>query len=115
MQIGPVSQYWRDGTALIEACLAKAVRGDPSDVPMPLVGDEAKLWHQAQAEAYRHALEMMGVPQCAASETPVIDLHAEFWKQIMEAAAQSSWIPKEYSVNDWISDVCTFLREGGAA
>ena len=32
---------------------------------MRRVGEEAALWHQAQMEAYRHALEMMGVPEIA--------------------------------------------------
>lgn len=54
--------YWRGGTRIVEGCLAKAVRADPLDAPIPLVGHEAKLWHEAQANAYRHALEMMGVP-----------------------------------------------------
>lgn len=52
--------YWKQGAALIEACLAKAVAADPRDAPMPLAGDDAALWHRAQAEAYRHCLEMMG-------------------------------------------------------
>jgi hypothetical protein len=58
-----VNTYWREGTALIEACLAKAIRADVNDAPIPLIGAEAKAWHYAQAEAYRHALEMMGVPE----------------------------------------------------
>lgn len=52
--------YWKNGTKLIEECLAKARKADPGDVPFPLVGDEARLWHSAQATAYQHALEMMG-------------------------------------------------------
>lgn len=60
--IGTVSPYWRKGTEIIERCLKKAAAASPSDAPFPLVGDEARLWHQAQAEAYRHALEMMGAP-----------------------------------------------------
>jgi len=53
-------KYWKEGTAIIEACLSKAIRADPGDVPFPLIGEEAKLWHQAQKVAYQHALEMMG-------------------------------------------------------
>lgn len=53
-------RYWKDGTKLIEEFLARAQRADPGDVPFPLVGNEAKLWHSAQATAYQHALEMMG-------------------------------------------------------
>lgn len=53
-------EYWKRGTKVIEECLKKAVQADPLDVPFPLVGNEAKLYHWAQMEAYRHALEMMG-------------------------------------------------------
>ncbi|MBY3543640.1 hypothetical protein HFN71_28565 [Rhizobium laguerreae] len=56
--------YWRRGTDRINDCLKKAVKADPLDAPTPLVGTEAKQWHSFQAEAYRHALEMMGVPEC---------------------------------------------------
>lgn len=55
--------YWRDGHAIVEARLDKAVKADPSDAPIPLTGEQAKLWHMAQADAYRDALEMMGVPE----------------------------------------------------
>ena len=42
-----------------------------------------------------------------------IDIEQEFWKQIKQAAEDSSWIPKDhYYMNDWVADVCKFLREG---
>lgn len=53
---------WQDGTKIIQECLVQAEKADPCDVPFPLVGDEARLWHCAQFNAYRHALEMMGEP-----------------------------------------------------
>lgn len=56
--------YWRRGHERIEACLAEAMKADPLDAPIPLVGVEAKRWHSYRAEAFRHALEMMGVPEC---------------------------------------------------
>lgn len=43
---------------------------------------------------------------------PVINLDQEFWNQIKQAATESTWIPKEYYTNDWVADVCKFLREG---
>ena len=52
--------YHAQGARIIEACLAKAAKGDPRDAPMPLTGADAALWHRAQVEAYRHALDMMG-------------------------------------------------------
>lgn len=44
--------------------------------------------------------------------TPTIDLDAEAWQSIKQAASESKWIPPEYYANDWHSDVCRFLREG---
>lgn len=44
--------------------------------------------------------------------TPVIDLERAAWEQIKQAASESEWIPKEYFMNDWLSDVCEFLRKG---
>lgn len=55
-------KYWRDGAEIVERCLKRALAADPLDVPFPLVGDEARIWHSAQAAAYQHALEMMGPP-----------------------------------------------------
>lgn len=55
-------EYWKKGTDIIEECLRIAERGEWEDAPFPLGPGEARLWHRAQAEAYRHALEMMGVP-----------------------------------------------------
>jgi len=40
----------------------------------------------------------------------VVDLDVVDWQTIQAAAAESSWIPPEYFRNDWVSDVCTFLR-----
>lgn len=39
-----------------------------------------------------------------------IDLDASAWESIKEAASQSPWMPPEYVMNDWVSDVCAFLR-----
>lgn len=40
-----------------------------------------------------------------------IDLDALSWKAIKQAAAESNWIPQEYMMNDWVSDVCRFLKD----
>jgi hypothetical protein len=58
-------RYWKRGTDLIKDCLAKSVRADHGDAPFPLDHTEARFWHNAQMEAYRHSLEMMGVPEDA--------------------------------------------------
>lgn len=44
---------------ILEACLSKAVRADHQDAPFPMDATQAKIWHDAQANAYRHALEML--------------------------------------------------------
>lgn len=56
--------YWERGTEVIKQCLDEAVKADPLDAPFPFVGIEAKRWHAFRAEAFRHALEMMGAPSC---------------------------------------------------
>lgn len=56
-------EYWKRGTEVVEKALEKALKADPKDAPFPLTGEEARIWHQASADAYQHALEMMGVPK----------------------------------------------------
>lgn len=55
--------YWQRGTDIINKRLAECVKADTNDAPIPLVGGEAKQWHSYRGEAYRDALEMMGVPE----------------------------------------------------
>jgi hypothetical protein len=43
---------------------------------------------------------------------PTVDLDALQWDEIKRAAAESKWMPAEYCVNEWVSDVCAFLRDG---
>jgi len=42
---------------------------------------------------------------------PVVDLSQADWESIQQAASDSPWMPKEYMQNDWVSDVCSFLRD----
>ena len=44
-----------------------------------------------------------------------IDLDAVAMQQMRQAAAESTWMPSEYSGSDWISDVCRWLRDGPPA
>ena len=46
---------------------------------------------------------------------PVIDLDANAWENIKQAASESKWIPAQYFMGDWVADVCEFLRSGRAA
>lgn len=54
------------GLAIIEKCLATAVKADHGDSPFGMDHAQAKLWHRAQMEAYRHALEMITVDSALA-------------------------------------------------
>lgn len=42
----------------------------------------------------------------------VIDVDVLCWRNIKRAALESTWIPPEYYMNDWVSDVCSYLRKG---
>lgn len=43
----------------------------------------------------------------------VFDLDVMHWESIKKAAKDSSWIPAEYCMNDWVYDACRFLESGG--
>lgn len=47
------------GLKVLEKNLQKAQKADAQDAPFGLVGDEARIYHNASFEAYRHALEML--------------------------------------------------------
>ena len=51
-------------------------------------------------------------PAPAAPQAEPIDLDAVAMQQMRQAAAESTWMPAEYSGSDWISDVCRWLRDG---
>ncbi len=53
-------------------------------------------------------------PAAQPQPAPVIDLDAVDWETIQKAADESSWMPNEYMRNDWVSDVCNFLKYGRA-
>lgn len=42
----------------------------------------------------------------------VIDLDAVDWEAIRKAADESNWMPNEYMRNEWVADVCNFLKYG---
>lgn len=41
-----------------------------------------------------------------------INIEEENWKAIKEAASKSKWIPEDYFMNDWVFDVCEYLKNG---
>ena len=49
------------------------------------------------------------------AEALCLDLENVFWNEIKQAASASTWMPEEYVMNDWVSDVCKFLRDGAVA
>jgi hypothetical protein len=47
---------------------------------------------------------------CPLCVMTTIDVDEAAWQKIKQAAKDSPWIPKEYFLNDWVSDVCRFLK-----
>lgn len=47
------------GIALVENQLVTSTRSAPADVPFPLVGEEARIYHEGSISAYVHSLEMV--------------------------------------------------------
>lgn len=50
-----------------------------------------------------------------AHDIPLFDFDAEAWKQVLAAARDSKWMPAEYAMNDWLADICQWLRDGPPA
>lgn len=55
-------RYWEQGSRIIEGCLAQALQANLADTPIDLAPEQHTTWHRARAEAFQHALEMMGHP-----------------------------------------------------
>lgn len=70
-------------------------------------GAEAMGW--SQAEELRALLAAPVVER-----QDVIDLDAVDWETIQQAADESNWMPNEYMRNEWVADVCNFLKYGRA-
>ena len=47
------------GIALVENQLVTSTRATPTDAPVPLVGEEARIYHEGSISAYVHSLEMV--------------------------------------------------------
>lgn len=45
-------------------------------------------------------------------DTPVVDLEALDMAAISQAASESTWMPPEYCRNEWVADICSWLRDG---
>ena len=69
--------------------------------------DGAKaLLDQMRAARIRSALAAQPSP-----DVVEIDLRVVMMEEIEDAAAQSPWVPPEYTMNEVVSDCCAFLRE----
>lgn len=101
-----------------------------SETPMTKITPEQRADEAAAIQAYRLATgravtvtTLAGIMAAAEAiisarktrEIPTIDLDAHFWGNIQKAAAQATWMPEQYTVNDWVNDVCAFLRDGPTA
>lgn len=80
----------------------KAVIRNEKDV----YGSEEELYAALVKAAGTTQDEPMGQPD----PVPVVDLQGLAWNQIITAVGDSRWIPEEYMMNDWVSDICAFLR-----
>ena len=53
--------------------------------------------------------------KAAPEPVPCFDLDAQSWQDIKKAASESKWMPPQYFMNDWVHDVCEWLRDGPEA
>jgi len=76
-----------------------------------LTGKEVcRVWDEGYCRTIADLLNTRTTP---ASQSMIVDLDANDWESVKQAAEESSWIPKEhYFQNDWVSDVRHFLRTG---
>lgn len=109
-----------------------ARRDENQDVALPQITDElfetfggifylieshnnvGRQWSQ-EAVDFASLLKQTAAPSPVCAEPArdtVMDLGALSWAEIQKAASESKWIPAQYMANDWVSDVCDFLRNG---
>jgi len=67
-----------------------------------------------QRESYMHSF--VEAVLAASQPANVLDLDKALWEQLCQAAKESKWIPQEYYyANDWVNDLCGWLRDGPPA
>lgn len=69
---------------------------------------------ERDVEAEREFLEIASQYDTTKSVEPVscLNIEEESWNAIKQAASDSKWIPNDYYINDWVSDVCEYLHNG---
>lgn len=78
----------------------------------PVLGDVISVaFNRENVTSSHHALYETLEP----IEVPVdqaIDLDKLDWEQVLTAARESKWMPPKYTRNDWLADICRYLRDG---
>jgi hypothetical protein len=87
----------------------KLVPRQPTPDMDSAVDNLAKWPHRARREWFREVYMKFLE---AAPTYQIIDLDLIFWERIVAAAKESKWMPPEYMMNDWVEDVCVFLKAG---
>lgn len=85
----------------------------PDEIPLDDYADpESKAYRRGWNDCREEMLRNIAKPSPCITEqaTIIYDLDKMSWDAIKLAAKESGWIPKEYFMNDWVSDVCSFLR-----
>lgn len=86
--------------------------GDMSDCQCTESEQICAIRLNAEIERLQWVLEMMPSDPNELTDVMVIDVDQAMWDEIKSSAEESQWMPKEYVMNDWVSDVCNFLRNG---
>ncbi|MNE15636.1 hypothetical protein D3C81_441830 [compost metagenome] len=107
-------QVYRDheGRAYKVLCLAK----DQGREELLVIhqGDDGQIWSHTIGSFIAYTGGQKRFTLLSRAET-VVNLDEAAWEMIQTAASKSEWMPPEYMQNDWLSDVCRFLREGAKA
>jgi hypothetical protein len=91
-----------------KGCVGKYVgkHGSNLNIELPQIshpGTFLKFWPKEDCEP---------VVEKKPADAEVMDLDKIAWEGIQKAAEESTWMPEEYCMNDWLSDVQDFLRNG---
>lgn len=79
-----------------------------------LIHKYGKEWWTPVNEMRAEICTLLAAPVVERQEPVVIDLDAVDWETIQQAADESNWMPNEYMRNEWVADVCNFLKYGRA-
>jgi len=91
----------------------QTIDGVPRELLERIAGKQSQTphWDALDEDRISATAELRALLDAPAAEN-IIDIDAVCWSEILRAASESSWMPLEYMRNDWVDDVCRFLREG---